>query len=123
MTFEFELKEPVDASALKSAWDKTCALYPMLTYAVAKINHRYCFTEDKLDFVIKETAEKIEPTQEASNYHSTAFGYQGNALHIYIDHTIMDGTGCKFVLETLFYYYYCETDHQTLSGSGRRAYS
>ncbi|MCI1721895.1 MAG: hypothetical protein LKM35_00500 [Lachnospiraceae bacterium] len=113
MTFEFELKEAVDVSVLKSAWEKTCAVYPMLTYAVAKCEHRYCFTEDKLDFVFRETTERIEPTQDASNYHSTAFGYQGNILHIYIDHTIMDGTGCKFVLETLFYYYYCEADHQT----------
>jgi len=112
MTFEFELKEPVDPSALKTAWEKTCRVYPMLTYAVAKSNHQYCFTEDKLDFVIAETGDRIEPTQAESNYHSTVFGYLGNILHIYIDHTIMDGTGCRFVLETLFYYYYCETDHR-----------
>ena len=93
MTFEFELKEAVDVSVLKSAWEKTCAVYPMLTYAVAKCEHRYCFTEDKLDFVFRETTERIEPTQDASNYHSTAFGYQGNILHIYIDHTIMGCAG------------------------------
>lgn len=111
MTFQFELSEPVDAGALKTAWKKTCDLYPMLNYAVVKRDHQYYLAEDKLDFVFAETAQRIEPTKAVSNYHAVAMGYDGNILNVFIDHTIMDGTGCRPVFETLFYYYYCAADH------------
>lgn len=110
MTYRFDLKEKVNADALKVAWDKTIKVYPYATYATVTRRSDFVFTENPLDFVIEETGEVIEPSTPEANFHTVTFCYLGNTLWIYADHIPYDGTGFKMVLETFFYHYYCTID-------------
>jgi hypothetical protein len=106
----FELKERVDPEVLKEAWDKTLMAYPYMNHAVLRRENRFVLTENPLPFVIRESDETITPSCKDSNHHTVTFGYFGNRLWVYADHTAVDGTGLKMVLETLFYHYFCIFD-------------
>ena len=110
MTYRFDMAEKVCPEAIKKAWDKTIAIYPYVTYAEATRNGKLVLLENKLPFVIEETSEVIEPYERSGNFHSVTFCYLGKVLWMYVDHVPYDGTGFKSVLETFFYYYYCELD-------------
>ncbi|MCR4655007.1 MAG: hypothetical protein K5770_02060 [Lachnospiraceae bacterium] len=110
MTYRFDLAEKVNPEAIKKAWDKTTAIYPYVTYAEETRDGKLVLLENKLPFVIEETGEVIEPYERAGNFHSVTFCYLDKVLWIYVDHVPYDGTGFKAVLETFFYYYYCELD-------------
>lgn len=110
MTFRFDMAEKVCPEAVKRAWDKTISVYPYVSYAVGTRNGSLVLLENKLPFVIAETAEVIEPYERSGNFHSVTFCYLDKVLWIYADHVPYDGTGFKSVLETFFYYYYCELD-------------
>ncbi len=110
MTYRFDLAEKVDPEAVKKAWDKTIAIYPYVTYAEATRDGKLVLLENKLPFVIEETGEVIEPYERSGNFHSVTFCYLDKVLWVYVDHVPYDGTGFKSVLETFFYYYYCELD-------------
>lgn len=110
MTYRFDMADPINPEAIKKAWDKTIAIYPYVTYAEATRNGKLVLLENKLPFVIEETSEVIEPYERAGNFHSVTFCYLGKVLWMYVDHVPYDGTGFKSVLETFFYYYYCELD-------------
>lgn len=110
MTCRFDMAEEVSPDSIKKAWKKTTAIYPYVTYAEATRDGKLVLLENPLPFVIKETSEVIEPFERAGNFHSVTFCYLGKVLWIYVDHVPYDGTGFKAVLETFFYYYYCELD-------------
>lgn len=110
MTGRFDLGEMVNADAIKSAWEKTRKIYPYLNYAVETRGGKLVLLENDLPFVIKETAEIIEPFSRSGNFHMVTFCYMANTLWIYADHVPFDGTGYMHVLETFFYYYYCDAD-------------
>lgn len=110
MTFRFDLKEKVDPMALKKAWEKTTGIYPYVTYATVIRRSMLVLTQDPLDFVIRETAEVIEPSTPEANFHSVTICYLGNALWFYVDHVTYDGTGFMKVFETFFYHYYSIQD-------------
>ncbi|WP_029318808.1 hypothetical protein [Butyrivibrio sp. AE3004] len=111
MTYRFDLRDKVDSDAIKSAWEKTLKVYPYLTYAVETRGGKLVFLENKLPFVIKETAEITEPFSRSGNFHTVTFCYMANTLWIYADHVPFDGTGFMHVLETFFYHYYCDADN------------
>lgn len=102
MTFQFHLGEEVSGEALSAAWDRTVTAYPYTAYAVQRRAGRFVFTENPLPFIIKNSDAVIKPFGPEGNYHTVAFGYKGNILHIYADHVPYDGTGFKMVMETLF---------------------
>jgi hypothetical protein len=81
-----------------------------MSYAVATRGGKLVLLENKLPFVIKETAEVVPPFARIGNFHTVTFCYMGNVLFVYIDHVPVDGTGTNLVLETFFYYYYCALD-------------
>ena len=110
MTYRFDLKEDIDASALKHAWEKTIKVYPYVTYATVIRRDMLVFTEDPLPFVFRETAEVIKPSAKEANFHTVTICFLGNTLRLYVDHVPYDGTGFMHVLETFFYHYYCITD-------------
>jgi hypothetical protein len=110
MTYRFDMAEKVCPDSIRKAWDKTIAIYPYVTYAEATRNGKLVLLENKLPFVIEETSEVIEPYERSGNFHSVTFCYLDKVLWIYVDHVPYDGTGFKSVLETFFYYYYCELD-------------
>ena len=110
MTYRFDLKEPVNPDAVKTAWDKTLKVYPYMSYAVANRGGKLVLLENNLPFVIKETAEIVEPYERSGNFHTVIFCYMANALFVYVDHVPVDGTGFQLVLETFFYHYYCALD-------------
>lgn len=113
MTYRFDMAEKVSPEAIKKAWDKTTAIYPYVTYAEATRNGKLILLENTLPFVIEETGEVIEPYERSGNFHSVTFCYLDKVLWMYVDHVDhvpYDGTGFKAVLETFFYYYYCELD-------------
>ena len=110
MTYRFDMAEKVCPEAIRKAWDKTIAIYPYVAYAEATRNGKLVLLENKLPFVIEETSEVIEPYERSGNFHSVTFGYLDKVLWMYVDHVPYDGTGFKAVLETFFYYYYCELD-------------
>ncbi len=110
MTYRFDMAEKVCPEAIRKAWDKTIKIYPYVTYAEATRNGKLVLLENKLPFVIEETSEIIEPYERSGNFHSVTFCYLGKVLWMYVDHVPYDGTGFKAVLETFFYYYYCELD-------------
>lgn len=110
MTYRFDLKEDVNSKALSQAWEKTTKVYPYATYATVIRRGQLMLTENPLPFVIKETGEVIEPSTPVANFHTVTLCYLGNVLWIYADHVPYDGTGFMYVLETLFYHYYCITD-------------
>ena len=110
MTCRFDMSEKVCPEAIRKAWDKTIAIYPYVTYAEATRDGKLFLLENKLPFVIEETSEVIEPYERAGNFHSVTFCYLDKVLWMYVDHVPYDGTGFKHVLETFFYYYYCELD-------------
>ena len=111
LTNRFDLNEPVDPVAVKDAWDKTMKVYPYMSHAVVMRDKRLMLAKDPLPFVIRETAEIIEPSGAEGNFHIVTFCYLGKTLWIYIDHVPIDGTGYMRVLETFFYHYYCLTDN------------
>ena len=110
MIFRFELAEKVSPEAIRKAWEKTIAIYPYVTYAEAVSDGKLVLLENELPFVIEETDKAIEPFEKEGNFHSVTFGYLDKVLWVYVDHVPYDGTGFKNVLETFFYYYYCELD-------------
>ncbi|MDO4805184.1 MAG: hypothetical protein Q4A32_10245 [Lachnospiraceae bacterium] len=110
MTYRFDMKDFVNPDAIKQAWDKTLSVYPYMGYAVGTRAGKLVLLENPLPFVIEETSEVIEPFERAGNFHTVTFCYLGSTLWIYADHIPVDGTGFKKVLETFFYYYYCEAD-------------
>ena len=110
MTYRFDMAEKVCPEAVRKAWDKTIAVYPYVTYAVATRDGKLVLLENKLPFVIEETSEVIEPFERSGNFHSVTFCYLDKTLWMYVDHVPYDGTGFRFVQETFFYYYYCELD-------------
>lgn len=110
MTYRFDLSEKVNAGAIKSAWEKTRKVYPYLNYAVETRGGKLVLLENNLPFVIKETAELIEPFSRSGNFHTVTFCYMANTLWVYADHVPFDGTGFMHVLETFFYHYYCDAD-------------
>ena len=112
MTYRFDLKECIDASALKQAWEKTIKVYPYVTYATVVRRNMLVFTEDPLPFVFGETGEVIEPSTPEANFHTVTICYLDNIVRIYVDHVPYDGTGFMHVLETFFYHYYSITDER-----------
>ncbi len=110
ITFCFQMDELVSEAAIRDAWEKTMKVYPYFKSAVVKRNRVYYITENPLDFVIIRTEDVIEPGTAAGNFHSVTICYHDRKLVFYIDHVITDGTACRFVLETFFYYYYCTLD-------------
>ncbi|MBR4173925.1 MAG: hypothetical protein IKR56_01130 [Lachnospiraceae bacterium] len=110
MTHRFDLKEEVDPAAVKAAWEKTTKIYPYVTYATVVRRASLVLAKDPLPFVIRETAEVIEPSTPAANFHTVTICYLGNVLWVYADHVPFDGTGFMRVLETFFYHYYSITD-------------
>ena len=113
MTHSFTLDEEVSPEALKKALDATLQVWPYLTLAVVKKDGAYYLSENSLDFVIRRTADRIEPSTEESNFHAVTICYEGRKLNFYVDHVLTDGLGWRMALQTFFYYYYC-----TLDGTG-----
>lgn len=113
MTHSFTLDEEVSPEALKKALDATLQVWPYLTLAVVKKDGAYYLAENSLDFVIRRTADRIEPSTEESNFHAVTICYEGRKLNFYVDHVLTDGLGWRMALQTFFYYYYC-----TLDGTG-----
>ncbi len=113
MTHSFTLDEEVSPEALKKALDATLQVWPYLTLAVVKKEGAYYLAENSLDFVIRRTADRIEPSTEESNFHAVTICYEGRKLNFYVDHVLTDGLGWRMALQTFFYYYYC-----TLDGTG-----
>lgn len=113
MTHSFMLDEEVSPEALKKALDATLQVWPYLTLAVVKKDGAYYLAENSLDFVIRRTADRIEPSTEESNFHAVTICYEGRKLNFYVDHVLTDGLGWRMALQTFFYYYYC-----TLDGTG-----
>lgn len=113
MTHSFTLDEEVSPEALKKALDATLQVWPYLTLAVVKRDGAYYLAENSLDFVIRRTADRIEPSTEESNFHAVTICYEGRKLNFYVDHVLTDGLGWRMALQTFFYYYYC-----TLDGTG-----
>lgn len=113
MTHSFTLDEEVSPEALKKALDATLQVWPYLTLAVVKKDGAYYLSENSLDFVIRRTADRIEPSTEESNFHAVTICYEDRKLNFYVDHVLTDGLGWRMALQTFFYYYYC-----TLDGTG-----
>ena len=113
MTHSFTLDEEVSPEALKKALDATLQVWPYLTLAVVKKDGAYYLAENSLDFVIRRTADRIEPSTEESNFHAITICYEDRKLNFYGDHVLTDGLGWRMALQTFFYYYYC-----TLDGTG-----
>ena len=113
MTHSFTLDEEVSPEALKKALDATLQVWPYLTLAVVKKDGAYYLAENSLDFVIRRTADRIEPSTEESNFHAVTICYEDRKLNFYVDHVLTDGLGWRMALQTFFYYYYC-----TLDGTG-----
>ncbi len=111
ITFRFRTEDPVSEAAVRDAWEKTMKVYPYFTRAVVKRSRVYYITENPLDFVITDTEDVIEPGTAAGNYHSVTICYHERQLVFYIDHVVTDGSACRSVLETFYYYYYCALDH------------
>ena len=110
MTHSFTLDEEVSAEALKKALDATLQVWPYLALAVVKKDGAYYLAENSLDFVIRRTPERIEPSAEEGNFHAITICYENRKLYFYVDHILTDGLGWKMVLETFFYYYFCALD-------------
>lgn len=110
MTFRFDLAEPVDPAVLDEAWKRTVAIWPYVGFATVVRKSTLLLAEDPLDFVIRETAEVIEPSTPEANFHTVTLCYLGNTLWVYADHVPYDGTGFMYVLESLFYHYYSLLD-------------
>ena len=113
MTHSFTLDEEVSPEALKKALDATLQVWPYLTLAVVKKDGAYYLAENSLDFVIRRTADRIEPSTEEGNFHAVTICYEDRKLNFYVDHVLTDGLGWRMALQTFFYYYYC-----TLDGTG-----
>ena len=110
MTHSFTLDEDVSPDALKKALDAAIQVWPYMALSVVKQDRTYVLKENGLEFVIRETGERIEPSTEAGNYHAVTICYEGRKLNFYVDHILTDGLGWKMVLETFFYYYFCALD-------------
>ena len=110
MTHSFTLQETVSYEALKEALDRTLRLYPYMTLAVVKRDRAYVLAENDLDFVIRETAERIEPSTPEGRFHALTICYEDRKLCFYVDHVLTDALGWRMVLQTFFYYYYCILD-------------
>lgn len=110
ITNAFVLDEYVSDQAVRSAWDKTMQVWPYFTRATVKRDRAYYLVENPLDFVIRETGEIVEPSTAEGNWHFVTICFEGQRLVFYIDHVPTDGTAIRMVLETFFYYYYCELD-------------
>ena len=110
MTHSFTLDEEVSAEALKKALDATLQVWPYLALAVVKKDGAYYLAENSLDFVIRRTPERIEPSAEEGNFHAITICYENRKLNFYVDHVLTDGLGWKMALQTFFYYYYCALD-------------
>ena len=110
MTHSFTLDEEVSPEALKKALDATLQVWPYLTLAVVKKDGVYYLAENSLDFVIRRTADRIEPSTEAGNFHAVTICYEGRKLNFYVDHVLTDGLGWRMALQTFFYYYFCALD-------------
>ena len=110
MTHSFTLDEEVSPEALKKALDATLQVWPYLTLAVVKKDGAYYLAENSLDFVIRRTADRIEPSTEESNFHAVPLCYEDRKLNFYVDHVLTDGLGWRMALQTFFYYYYCTLD-------------
>ena len=113
MTHSFTLDEEISQEALQKALDSTLQVWPYLTLAVVKKDGTYYLAENDLDFVIRRTADRIEPSTEESNFHAVTICYEDRKLNFYVDHVLTDGLGWRMALQTFFYYYYC-----TLDGTG-----
>ena len=100
MTHSFTLDEDVSPDALKKALDAAIQVWPYMALSVVKQDRTYVLKENGLEFVIRETGERIEPSTEAGNYHAVTICYEGRKLNFYVDHILTDGLGWKMVLET-----------------------
>ena len=110
MTHSFTLDEDVSGEALKKALDATLRVWPYLALAVVKKDRTYVLAENDLEFVIRRTGERIEPSTGEGNFHAVTVCYEGRKLTFYVDHVLTDGLGWKTALQTFFYYYYCAAD-------------
>lgn len=110
MTHSFTLDEEISQEALQKALDSTLQVWPYLTLAVVKKDGTYYLAENDLDFVIRRTAERIEPSTEAGNFHAVTICYEDRKLNFYVDHVLTDGLGWRLAAQTFFYYYYCALD-------------
>ena len=110
MTHSFTLDEEVSSEALKKALDSTLRVWPYLALAAVKKDGAYWLAENDLDFVIRRTAERIEPSTAAGNFHAITICHEDRKLTFYADHVLTDGLGWKMALQTFFYYYYCALD-------------
>lgn len=110
MTHSFTLDENVSPEALKKALDAVLRIYPYLALTVVKQDRTYVLAENGLDFVIRRTLDRVEPSTKAGNFHAVTVCYEGRNLVFYVDHVLTDGLGWKMVLQTFFYYYYCTLD-------------
>ena len=91
MTHSFTLDEAVSPEALEKALASTLRVWPYLSLAVVKKDGAYWLAENDRDFVIRQTAERVEPSTAAGNFHAVTICYEDRKLTFYADHVLTDG--------------------------------
>ena len=100
-----ELKEPVDAVALRKAADSAITRYPYFSVKLVKKDESYVMLHNDAPLTVLPRGEAIPLGGHESGGHLLALAYDGNLLYIDTSHFLTDGNGKFPFIKTLLYCY------------------
>lgn len=105
MRFCIRLIDDVDPDILREAVTKCMERYPYFTVELVYKDGEYRLIHNSRPVVVTHRWDRVVLCSEMTNYHFTAFSYDGSWLYIDISHAITDGAGIYNMTKTLLYYY------------------
>lgn len=118
MSVVAELKEPIDGNILNSVVEALRVRFPYFyVKAVARDNDVYP-VPNPLPMTVRNSWEPINFNSQESNYHLTAWKYDGTRLAVEISHSLTDGAGILPYVKSALYLYLCRKTGLELDPAG-----
>ncbi len=115
-----ELKEPIDGEILQNVIEELRVRFPYF-YVKAVARDNDVFTEpNPLPMTVRNTWEPINFNSDESNYHLTAWKYEGTRLALEMSHSLSDGAGVLPYVKSALYLYLCRKTGEALDPAGIR---
>lgn len=118
MSVVAELKEPIDGNILNSVVEALRVRFPYFyVKAVVRDNDVYP-VPNPLPMTVRNSWEPINFNSQESNYHLTAWKYDGTRLAVEISHSLTDGAGILPYVKSALYLYLCRKTGLELEPAG-----
>ena len=114
------LKEPVNGEVLRSVVEKLRVRFPYFYVKASCKGDEPVTVPNDLPMTVRNTWEPVRFNTEATNFHLSAWKYEGRRLAFEIPHSLTDGAGILPYVKSAMYLYLSETTGRTFDPAGFR---